>query len=152
MVTDLTNAVFYKGLAGTCPRRFTPPIYVNILAPRRSILGNQACFPNMASSGDCPQSIPFYPPEFTTAFIKCGGRALAGFFIGGFISAFARCCFCIADNLLVLTSPMTSPLSLLCQSCCVNGGTVAPPCQTKNYQSLHFFRPSNTGKCIIASK
>ena len=100
----------------------------------------------------CPQSIPFYHPEFTTAFIKCGGRALAGFFIGGFISAFARCCFRIADNLLVLTSPMTSPLSLLCQSCCVNGGPVAPPCQTKNYQSLHFFRPSNTGKCIIASK
>lgn len=27
-------------------------------------------------------------------------------FTGGFIPAFARCCFCIAANLLVFTSPM----------------------------------------------
>ncbi len=41
--------------------------------------------------------------------------------VGSFIPAFARCCFCIAASLLVFTSPMTSPLALLCQSCCVNG-------------------------------
>ena len=33
---------------------------------------------------------------------------------GGFIPAFARCCFCIAASLLVLTSPMVSPLALRC--------------------------------------
>ena len=35
--------------------------------------------------------------------------------------AFARCCFRIAASLLVFTSPMTSPLGLLCHGYCVNG-------------------------------
>ena len=39
---------------------------------------------------------------------------------GGFIPAFARCCFCIAASLLVFTSPMTSPLALLCQYYCIS--------------------------------
>ena len=30
----------------------------------------------------------------------------APFFTGGLIPAFARCCFCIAANLLVFTSPI----------------------------------------------
>ena len=32
-------------------------------------------------------------------------------FTGGFIPAFARCCFCIAANLLVFTSPTVFPPS-----------------------------------------
>ena len=39
-------------------------------------------------------------------------------------ATFARCCFRIAASLLVFTSPMTSPLALLCQSYCVNGAEV----------------------------
>ena len=31
---------------------------------------------------------------------KCGGSAQAPFFTGGFIPAFARCCFCIARRVL----------------------------------------------------
>ena len=49
---------------------------------------------------------PFYPSNLPPHLYKCGGRARAGFFIGGFIPAFARCCFCIAASLLVLTSPI----------------------------------------------
>ena len=56
------------------------------------------------------------PPDLC----KCGGCAQTPFFIGGFIPAFARCCFCIAASLLVFTSPMTSPLALLHQSYCIN--------------------------------
>jgi hypothetical protein len=54
------------------------------------------------------------------------------FIAGGFIPAFARCCFCIAASLLVFTSPMTSPLALLYQSCYVNGiaDPVVPHCNT----------------------
>ena len=39
---------------------------------------------------------------------------------GGRMPTFARCCFRIAASLLVLTSPITSPLVLLCQSYCVD--------------------------------
>ena len=41
------------------------------------------------------------PPDL----YKCGGSAPP--FIGGFSAAFARCCLCIAANLLVFTSPIT---------------------------------------------
>ena len=44
------------------------------------------------------------PPDL----YKCGGGAQTPFFAGGVIPAFARCCLCIAANLLVFTSPMTS--------------------------------------------
>ena len=40
---------------------------------------------------------------------------------GGFILAFARCCFRIAASLLVFTSPMTAPLALLYHCYCVTG-------------------------------
>ena len=78
-----------------------------------------------------PRKIPLFPagrkPETRTAsrrrqppdLYKCGGSTPPFFTGGGFIAAFARCCFCIAINLLVFTSPMTSPLVLL--SYCVNG-------------------------------
>ncbi len=46
---------------------------------------------------------------------------------GGFIPAFARCCFCIAASLLVFTSPMTSSLAFLRHCYCVNvTGSVVP--------------------------
>ena len=46
------------------------------------------------------------PSNLPPHLYKCGGSAQAPFFIGGFIPAFARCCFCIAASLLVFTSPM----------------------------------------------
>ena len=58
----------------------------------------------------------------------CGNGAhfRPGLDVGGFIPAFARCCFRIAASLLVFTSPMTSPLALLYQSYCVNGVLLFP--------------------------
>ena len=58
------------------------------------------------------------PPELFPRLYKCGndGRLITRggvTFAGGFIPAFARCCFCIAASLLVFTSPMTL-LSLCC--------------------------------------
>ena len=66
-------------------------------------------------------------------FEGCRGKGAhfrAGLGVGSFIPAFARCCFCIAASLLVFTSPMTSPLALLHQSYCVNGG---PPLSGVNW-------------------
>ena len=67
----------------------------------------QTCFPTKveffvlkASLGG--KSAAGLPPDLC----KCGGSA-PPFPIGGFIPAFARCCLCIAANLLVFTSPMT---------------------------------------------
>ena len=60
-------------------------------------------------------------------FEGCWGKGAhfrADLGVGSFIPAFARCCFCIAASLLVFTSPMTSPLALLCHSDCVNGAEV----------------------------
>jgi hypothetical protein len=48
---------------------------------------------------DQKESSPFLAPHFTA---------------GGFIPAFARCCFCIAASLLVFTSPIVSSPALFC--------------------------------------
>ena len=62
-------------------------------------------------------------------FEGCRGKGAhfrAGLGVGSFIPAFARCCFCIAASLLVFTSPMTSPLALLCHCYCADGGLLFP--------------------------
>ena len=51
----------------------------------------------------------------------------------------ARCCFCIDASLLVFTSPMTSPLALPCQSCCVNG--IWPCCSLLCQRGPNLRRP-----------
>ena len=61
-------------------------------------------------------SVPETPPtELPPDLYKCGGSGWrergGGVTFGGrgFRPAFARCCFCIAANLLVFTSPMRYP-------------------------------------------
>ena len=51
-------------------------------------------------------------PRFQVAdtFVPFPGILRGNFPVGGFIPAFARCCFCIAANLLVFTSPTVFPL------------------------------------------
>jgi len=55
---------------------------------------------DLRPSRDQKESAPFLAPHFTA---------------GGFIPAFARCCFCIAASLLVFTSPIRLPF-ICCSS------------------------------------
>jgi len=74
------------------------------------------------------RQVPLRQPRFQVAdtfvpFLDISRGIFPG---GGFIPAFARCCFCIAASLLVFTSPMTLSLALLYQSYCVTRGLVIP--------------------------
>ena len=62
------------------------------------------------------RQVPLRQPRFQVAdtFVPFPGISRGYFPVGGFIAAFARCCFCIAANLLVFTSPMTSAYDCYC--------------------------------------
>ena len=101
-ICDWASSCLETRLPAALTMRYNPHLSTHI--PPRQIrrgIGAECQTPRASLRG---KSTAGLPPDL----YKCGGSA-PPFPTGGFIPAFARCCFCIAISLLVLTSPIHIP-------------------------------------------
>ena len=87
-----------RNIRSTTRSANTPPIILNIGLKDSTT----------ASIRQAPLRQPYLRVADTFVPFPCISRG--NFPVGGFIPAFARCCFCIAASLLVFTSPTVFPL------------------------------------------